>query len=247
MNYVAKTIIASIDFDGVLAQGVNAKIKYAKKWFGVDLTLEQTKKQGFNALMQKLGKQHTYRDLMDPLNEEHIMEYEVSGDCIPVLKKLYAMGFRFMIITSRNQHDYPYAVQFVAAKFPDLIEKIHNTRDEPKTKFVQRLKPRVHIDDDIKKLKQIEECPIELIYYRQSENVNKELPAGDKQRIHEAKNWTDISILLEQIKISHEAICWKNRWANKWYMIDKIWGARQSLSKPELQELLKEYDSFSRR
>lgn len=197
--------------------------------------------------MQKLGKQHTYRDLMDPLNEEHIMEYEVPGDCIPVLKKLYAMGFRFMIITSRNQHDYPYAVQFVAAKFLDLIEKIHNTRNEPKTKFVQRLKPRVHIDDDIKKLKQLEECPIELIYYRQPENVNQELSVGDKQRIHEAKNWSDVFILLEQIKRSHEAICWKNRWENKWYMIEKIWVARQSLSKPGLQELLKEYDSFSRR
>ncbi|MBD3303615.1 hypothetical protein GF343_00565 [Candidatus Woesearchaeota archaeon] len=46
MEYIAKTVITSIDFDGVLAQGVNAKIKYAKKWFGVDLALEQTKNKG---------------------------------------------------------------------------------------------------------------------------------------------------------------------------------------------------------
>lgn len=243
-NYIAKNIIVSIDFDGVLALGVNAKIKYAKKWFGVDLSLEQTKKDGFNALMKKLGKPHNYRDLMDPLNERHIMDYEVPKDCIPALRSLYSKGFRFMIITSRIEHDYPPAVQFVAEKFPDLIKNIHNTRDEPKTEFVRRLKPRIHIDDDIKKLKQLEECPIELVYYRQPENISQELSAKDRQRIHEAKNWSDVSVLLEQIKKIHEAICWKNKLENKWSSLGQIWGIYRSLSKTELQALLKDYDSF---
>jgi len=66
--------IVSLDFDGVLAQGLKVKIKYAKEWFGVNLALHQTKKENFEALMAQLGKKVNYRDLMDPLNEKRIME-----------------------------------------------------------------------------------------------------------------------------------------------------------------------------
>ena len=35
--------VVSFDFDGVLAHGCKVKIKYAKEWFNVDLSLDQTK------------------------------------------------------------------------------------------------------------------------------------------------------------------------------------------------------------
>ena len=242
-DHIAKNIIISIDFDGVLAHGLNVKLKYAKKWFGVDLSLEQTKEAGFNALMQKLGKPHNYRDLMDPVNERHIMEYEIPKYCIPILKTLYSKEFRFVIITSRNEHDYPYAIAFVEKKFENLIKNIHNTRNEPKTKFVERLKPRIHVDDDIKKLKRLEDCLIELVYYRQPENFHQNLSPADRSRIHEAKNWEEVGVLTEQIKEIHEAICWKNKWENKWSTIAQIWGYYRSLNETELKVLLKEYKS----
>ncbi len=108
--------IVSLDFDGVLAQGLKAKINYAKQWFGVDLGIDQTKESGFNELMKRLGKNITYRSLMDPLNEQHIMEYEVPDDCIETLMRLYSQKCRFVVITSRNNHDYPFAVQFIEKK-----------------------------------------------------------------------------------------------------------------------------------
>ena len=61
--------IVSLDFDGVLAHGVEVKIRYAKKWFGLDLALHETKKDGFEAKVKQLGMDISYRDLMDPLNE----------------------------------------------------------------------------------------------------------------------------------------------------------------------------------
>ncbi len=49
-EHIAKNINIGLDFDGVLAHGINAKIRYAKKWFGVNLKYSQTKKSGFNNL-----------------------------------------------------------------------------------------------------------------------------------------------------------------------------------------------------
>ncbi len=90
--------IVSLDFDGVLAHGLNAKLKYAKEWFGVDLALDQTKDAGFNALMKRLGRDLNYRSLMDPLNEQHIMEFEIPRDCIKILSSLYAENCRLSLL-----------------------------------------------------------------------------------------------------------------------------------------------------
>ena len=110
---MANYFVVSIDFDGVLAHGISAKIKYAKKWFGVDLRFSETKKEGFESLMKKIGKTVTYRDLMDRLNEEHIMEYLAPDNCVNVLSSLFREGYRFAVVTSRNEHDFPYAVKFI--------------------------------------------------------------------------------------------------------------------------------------
>ena len=88
--------------------------------------------------MKRLGKEINYRSLMNPLNEQHIMDYEVPSDCLPVLTTLYSQGCRFVVISSRNDHDYPYAVQFIEEKFGGLIKYVHNTKHEPKGKFISR-------------------------------------------------------------------------------------------------------------
>jgi len=146
---MAENFIISLGFDGVLAHGLNLKRKYAKEWFEVDLELHQTKAPGFDALMKKLGKTHNYRSLMDPLNEQHIMEYEIPKDCISVLTKLHAEGFGFVVTTFRSAHDYPYAVRFVEAKFGGLIDATYNSSSPNKGEIMERVKPRIHVDDDL--------------------------------------------------------------------------------------------------
>lgn len=220
-KHIAKNIILTIDFDGVIGHGLKLKLKYAKEWFGVDLRLDQTKAKSFDALMKSLGKTENYRSLMDPVNEQHIMEYEIPPGCIHVLEKLYSEGFRFAIVTSRNNHDYHYCKLFVKEKLGDLIKYIHNTRNEPKDKFVRKLKSRIHIEDDIYKLEALKDVPVELCYYRQPENSGKDLPSIE-HRIVEIKEWQEFYQYCHFVKDMHEAICYYNDWPNKWSTVSQI-------------------------
>ncbi|PIN75745.1 hypothetical protein COV18_02770 [Candidatus Woesearchaeota archaeon CG10_big_fil_rev_8_21_14_0_10_37_12] len=222
--------IISFDFDGVLAHGLNVKRKYAKKWFGVDLELHQTKKEGFNQLMTSTGKSDVnYRSLMDPLNEQHIMEYELPKNCVQVLSRLYTKNCRFVIITSRNNHDYPYAVAFVKEKFAGLIKYIHNTSNEPKGRFVGKLKPRIHIDDDLSKLRELKEYPIELIYYRQPENTGQDISVHEKNRILEANSFQEAEIIIEQIRKTHERVCQQEQIENTWRNVALIFDKTRAI------------------
>ncbi len=241
-SHIAKHIIVSLDFDGVLAHGLNAKRKYAKKWFGMDLSLSQTKKPGFERLAKHLGKNITYRSLMDPLNEHHIMEYEVPRGCISTLKKLHKQGFRFVIITSRNDHDYPYAVKFVRHAFGPLIKYIHNTRNEPKNAFVSHLHPRIHLDDGLDKLKQLAGEPISLLYYRQPENGHENLPFG-MSRIREIRDWDEFYSYCRDLKLLHEAVCWKYDLVNDYRQNSRIVRLLNRLSDHEKKNLLTAYQS----
>lgn len=245
-HYIANNIIVSLDFDGVLAHGLNAKLKYAKKWFGMNLSLSQTKKPGFEALAKHLGKDINYRSLMDPLNEDHIMEYEVPHGCISALKKLHSEGFRFVIITSRNDHDYPYAVQFVKHKFGHLIKYVHNTREEPKNAFVRRLHPRIHIDDGLKKLKELVGEALSLLYYRQPENAHENLPLGTT-RIKEVHNWGQFYDYCHELKVLHEAVCWKFELVNDYRHNTQIVRLLDHMSGHETKQLVEHYLSFRKK
>ena len=193
---MAEVFVTSLDFDGVLAHGLALKRKYAKEWFGVDLELEQTKAPGFDALMKKLGKPHNYRSLMDPINEQHIMEYEIPKDCIPVLEKLHSEGFRFVVSTYRSAHDYPYAVQFVEAKFGRLVDGIYNSSSPNKKETMEKVKPKIHVDDDLSKLVLLEGCSVERAYYRQPENKGQE--TNDK-RILQVNSFEEIADVVRRL------------------------------------------------
>ncbi|MBD3313723.1 HAD hydrolase-like protein [Candidatus Woesearchaeota archaeon] len=250
--HIAKNINVGLDFDGVLAHGINAKVRYAKEWFGVGLKDYQTKKAAFNELMKKLGKDVNYKHFMDRLNEEHIMEYEVPKGCIDILKKLYSEGFRFAIVTSRNKHDYPYAKIFVEHYFKGIIRYMHNTRDEPKDVFVRRLRIRAYVDDDISKLIQLEDTPSQLIYYRQRENKDVNIPFSKKlsifrsTRYHEVKDWNEFYEVLRQLKEMHEAVCWKYDIKNDSFHLKEIDDYCRELSSRRIKGIIEEYKRKAR-
>lgn len=236
-SHIAKNIIISLDFDGVLAHGLQIKKHYAQKWFGMNLSLDQTKKEGFEALAKHLHKNINYRDLMDPLNEKHIMEYEVPSHCLSVLTKLHSEGFRFVIITSRNDHDYPYAVRFVKHKFGHLIKYIHNTRNEPKNAFVKHLRPRIHIDDGLKKLLELQNETINLCYYRQPENNHENLPLFNHQ-IKEIRKWQEFYKHCHHIKKLHEAICEKFDIPNNYRHQKEIYRLSTTMNHQEQEQFI---------
>ncbi|RLE48067.1 hypothetical protein DRJ25_00800 [Candidatus Woesearchaeota archaeon] len=190
---VEKYFVISFDFDGVLALGYDVKVKYAKEWFGVDISPESSKKAGFEALMRSLGKQVSYRDLMDPINEEHIFEYKVPDGAIEVLGRLFEKNCRFVVVTSRNQHDFPYAQEFIREKFTGLIKYIHNTNDQPKADIIERLRPMAHVDDDVHKLEELRNLPVKRVYFRQVENKSVDGADG----LFEVASFSELEHLID--------------------------------------------------
>lgn len=240
LSYIANNIIVSLDFDGVVGHGLEVKKKYAKEWFGVDLKLHQTKKEGFEDLMKSLGREEiNYRSLMDKVAEEHTNEYKIIPGTKLALNSLYDQGFRFIIITSRNDHDYPYAKKFVEEEYGKLIKNIYNTKNKPKTEFAEKLKPRIHMDDDIVKLTELEMQPVEKLFYRQPENEHMNFSDYSNYEIKEIKNWSEFYLHCLNLKERDEAICWKYKIENKWNNIGLI---HEIIAKENnLDELVKEY------
>lgn len=184
----------SLDFDGVLAQGHELKIRYAYEWFGVRLGPHQTKKTGFERLMRELGRDITYRDLMDPLNERHIMEYSVPDGCVPVLSRMQDYC-RFFIITSRDGHDFYYAKLFAERHFCNLIEGFFNTDNAPKDSIIESVGIRAHVDDDLTKLASLPGS-VSPIFFRQPENFH--LPS---EGFLEAYSFYDVESIINDLRI----------------------------------------------
>jgi hypothetical protein len=244
-DHIADTIILSLDFDGVLGQGLPVKIKYAKAWFGLDLALDQTKRKGFEDLVRSLGRSDlTYRMLMDRINAEHSMEYQIPPGCRETLTSLHAEGFRFVVITSREDNEFPPAMAFLKKNYSGLIHNVHNTRNEPKGRFVDRLKPRLHMDDDLSKLVSIHDYPVELAYYRQPENAHQNLQ-GSHQRIVEMRTWSEFHSYCIFMRSMHEAICWKYGMKNRYSNIREMFGLKQNLNEDQQAALLREYSSHT--
>ncbi len=124
-------------------------------------------------------------------------------------------------------------------KFGELIQYIHNTRNEPKGSFVNRLKVRVHVDDDLSKLIELKDLPIELIYYRQPENEGIEIPGTLSSRIREAYSFDEIEVIIARLKVLHEAIAKREKIANNWTNAWRIYAVLHSLTEKEQKELLK--------
>ncbi len=238
-RWVARNIIVSLDFDGVLALAHDAKIKYAKEWFGLTLHYGRTKKDDFDRAAHKAGLHLDYRtDFCDRLNAEHLMEYTIPPYCRATLRTLHAHGFRFVVITSRNDWELKQAKRFIKRHFAGLINYVHHTSNEPKAYFVKKLHPRIHLDDDLYKLEELSECPVEPYWFRQPENAHH---TNRNRRIKSVPDWQDFRRRCFRLQQLHEAICWRHGIKNSWHNLKHIYERLHQLSEREREQLLAEY------
>ena len=184
-------MLLSLDFDGVLAQGLHLKQKYAKKWFNLQLEPQDTKKIAFEKKARAAGLDISYRQLMDPLNELHIMKYQVDEACLPTLQKLKKEGYELVVTTSRNAHDLPYAKQFLKHHFGSLITEVYGGR--PKEDVMQDIQPLLHLDDDLHKLEPLKAHTIP-VYFRQPENAHT--PTKEIEEVRTWKEFYDVVHIL---------------------------------------------------
>lgn len=241
-SYIADYTIISLDFDGVLAHGIELKQKYAREWYHVYLTLADTKRDDFNSLVKKRGLKFVdYDKFMLAVNKVHMDEYKIQPHCLSSLKTLYHQGFRFVVITSRDDEIFPYAGQFLAKNFGGIIKYVHNTNNTPKDELALRLHVLAHMDDGLNKLVELKQTPLELLYYRQPENTHKNLPVGET-RIKEIFNWQEFYNYLLYMRMLHEAICWRFGIQNNVYKLKDIFDIRQKLNSGQEKALIDAYN-----
>ncbi|MFA4886981.1 MAG: HAD hydrolase-like protein [Candidatus Nanoarchaeia archaeon] len=242
--WIAQNPIVTLDFDGCLGDPFVPKLKLIKDWFGVNATPEQTRKSGFLALMKQLGSKENYDTFMTRLNEELIMEFEVQPYCLEMLKKLHTEGYRFAVITSREDESKKAMERFLAKHYKGIIDYAHHTNElssgKSKAGFVAKLKSRIHLDDDLYKLEAIAGLPVELFYLRNRGNAHMPLPANYKGRVIEIKDWRQFYQEIIRIKLMHEAICKANEWENKWSNVSKIFKFWKE-DEQRAEQLIKQY------
>ncbi|MBU1199143.1 MAG: HAD family hydrolase [Nanoarchaeota archaeon] len=218
-KHIAKNIIVALDFDGCIAYGEKAKIHYANKLFGINPNRDQIVKATF-----PLGGKK-YRELMDHVATEGIMEYELAPDVHHVLRKLYSEGFRFAIVTSRLEYG-SYRELSACKKFCRYhnlpIKYFYNTNDNPKEIICRKLHSRAIIDDTLFKLRDLMNSDMNLFFLRQRWNSHESVHLSEKNMIFEIGSWQEFYEKLHAMRRLHESVCLALNIDNNWSNLSKI-------------------------
>lgn len=211
-QHIAQNIIVTLDFDGCVALGEKAKVKWAKNYHGIDVKSDQITKSTY-----PLGPQK-YKELMAKVTIDHIMEYEIEPECKDVLNYLFALGFRFAIITSRSGPELESAKEF--ASFHKLpIKYFHATNNNPKNVICKKLCSRAMVDDTFSKLVELSDTPLVLFFLKRTWNKNE----PDKtSNIIQISSWQEFALRLIEIRDLHEAVCFYNHWRNNFASVKNI-------------------------
>lgn len=213
-GHVADVFIVTVDFDDTLAYRQHLKVEFARKLFGIDISLEQGKEDTFPLGAQK------YKE-MKPLIEKAVDRYELMPDCHDVLWNLQARSFRFAVVTSRTgKEDLKLTEDFIKRhQLP--INYFHATNSLPKDYICNRLRSRAMIDDIYKNLEKLSNTSVKLFFLKHSWNA-REIPAFPQQDITIVNNWIEFGNELLKLKELHEAICYFNGWENNFKNVPRI-------------------------
>ncbi|MDP3918518.1 MAG: hypothetical protein Q8Q35_01255 [Nanoarchaeota archaeon] len=215
MSHIARNIIVTLDFDGCVALGEPVKIKYAKIYHNIDVTSRQIVKETY-----PIGKDK-YKELMDKVTTEHIMEYVLDSQCKEVLDELYVQGFRFAVVTSRTGPELEAAKQF--CKINSLpISYYHATSNSPKTIICKKLKSRAMIDDSLLKLIDLIDTPLHLFFLKREWNKHEKVSGELKNLVSVVSNWGEFYSGLLDLRNLHEAVCYYNHWRNNFAHVQRI-------------------------
>lgn len=184
-SHVAQNVIVGFDFDGCIAYGANAKIRFAKERWGLELAVWQTAEDVF-----PLGPQK-YRQMMDVVGSARIMEYELAPGCKEVLGMLTGRGYPAVVITSRADIEL-YATDVYAEAHSLPLSGLFNTNRGSKLSLIERLKPAAFLDDTLSKLEQLIGTGTVLCFLKQEWNKHEWQKASELEQqgfIVPVNNW----------------------------------------------------------
>ncbi len=236
---MAQNIIVGLDFDGTIAYGHHLRVEYARKFYGVNLTLKQTLHKNWP---KQLGEER-FRQMVRVVESEYMMMQNVAPGCKEVLNRLYMQGFRFAVITARilseeevqaglkildvkrmaaETREKNSVVKFITHhQLP--IDYLHFTNQDPKKVLCGRLRARAFIDDDLKYLLPLAETFVKPFFIRQPWNEDESTPPKESGVVT-VSNWLQFERWMLYMKEMHEAICYFNGWENAYYNLQKIAG-----------------------
>lgn len=236
-SHIALNIIVSLDFDGCIAIGEDAKVKWAKIYHGIDVKPNEITKKTYPL---KEGK---YKELMQKVTIDHIMDYKLDPQCKDVLDSLYKEGFRFAVVTSRSGPELYAAIRFLSTfKLP--IAYFHAVDNKPKDVICTKLRARAMIDDSLDKLVELVNTPLQLFFLRRTWNEEEKVTGELKQQVKVIKDWREFHAGLLELRDLHEAVCYYNDWENNFAQVKKITDfIKQNSGKAS--QMLKDYRKFA--
>ncbi|MEK6837665.1 MAG: hypothetical protein AABX69_03360 [Nanoarchaeota archaeon] len=215
-SHVAQNIIVGLDFDGTIAYGAQLRVWYARRSYGVSLTVQQILGETWP---KGLGKEK-YRQMADAVDGEYMTMQKLAPGCKEVLTLLHNDGFRFAVVTSRAAKLIDSAVAFV--KHHALpITYFHATDHSPKDYLINKLHARAFLDDGLYNLTPFRCSPAIPFFIRQDWNVHEAAPPKESSVITVA-SWQAFSKWMLYLKAMHEAICYFNTIENAYYNLPKI-------------------------
>ena len=177
---IEKTVVG-LDFDGCIAYGANAKIRFAKEQWGLELPVGQTAEDTFPHGPQR------YREMMDVVGRR-IDEYELAPYCGEALERLREKGFSMVVVTSRADYELDAAKHFIG-KHNLPIDDVHNTSRGDKKAVCQQLGAVALLEDSLWKLVELQETGIALYFIKQLWNGHEQHKASELEFIVSVNDW----------------------------------------------------------
>jgi hypothetical protein len=185
-----------IDFDGVIIDTANLKVKLARELFGIELDI----KNASRSIILKMGidaktYDKTFRRIIITRESHEIPLIEFAKETID---KIYAEhpDNRVYIITSRSDFEVPYQKNIMnnkQIKYHNLI----NTSDQSKNRICLENKIRAYLDDDLHKLEQINNGYTKLFLLTRPYNMNDKSQNPDIERVN---NWIEFHERIKYLR-----------------------------------------------
>ena len=173
--------VLGLDFDGCIAYGANAKIRFAKETWGLELAIEQTTEEVF-----PLGPQR-YRQMMDIVARK-LDEYELAPYCKEVLEGLAKADLGLAVVTSRYDYELEAAKWFIKNhRLP--ISDIRNTKGGGKRATCNEVGAVAFLEDSLWKLVELKDTGIALYFMKQGWNVHEQPKASQLEFVVSVNDW----------------------------------------------------------
>jgi len=172
------------DFDGVIVDHSQTKIRKVKEIFGLKIEPGQT--PGY-CLRRMIG-QDNYRQIQKYIYGPGTSQGKVMKGAVSALKELKNLGCKMFIVSRRQPAFRPGALAWIEKNIPGIFNKsqiFFVKRDEDKDRILKKLNVKIYLDDKVSVLRKLASVSKKYLYdqYNLKDNFNlKDITPADSWR-----------------------------------------------------------------